>query len=86
MGGYALENFLIKKKVGPKTPIFFIDFQKMPQDFSKKQNHRGSARQFFLTLDVEKPLKKVATYTHAYDPFTAKTAHFRQSCQGKSCM
>ena len=27
-GEFVLEKFFIKKKVGPKTPIFFIDFQK----------------------------------------------------------
>ena len=54
-GGFVLENFLIKKKVGPKTPIFFIDFPKIPEDFLKKQNHRGRARQIFLALVVEKP-------------------------------
>ena len=62
MGGFVLEKFFLKKKVGPKTPIFFIDFQKMPQDFLKKQNHRGSAAQIFFTLD-EKPLQK---FTNAY--------------------
>ena len=62
MGGFVLEHFLIKKKVGPKTPIFSIDFRKMRQDFLKKQNHRGSAAQIFFTLD-EKPLQK---FTNAY--------------------
>ena len=55
MGGYVLENFLIKKEGGPKTPIFVIDFQKIPEEFSEKQNHRGSAAQIFFSLVVEKP-------------------------------
>jgi len=55
MGGYVLENFLIKKKFGQKTLIFLIDFQKMPEEFSEKQNHRGSAAQIFFSLVVEKP-------------------------------
>ena len=77
-GGFVLENFLIKKKVGPKTPIFFIDFQKMPQDFLKKQNYRGSAAQIFLTIVVEKPLKmypSIRLHTSLYvkkRPFSAK--------------
>ena len=58
----------------------------MPEDFSRKQNHRGSARQIFFTIVVEKPLKK-CTHVYAFiPPFTAKRGHFRQSCQGKSCM
>ena len=56
VGGFVLENFLTKKKkVAPKTPIFFIDFQKIPEDFLKKQNYRGSAAQIFFSLVVEKP-------------------------------
>ena len=58
----------------------------MRQDFLKKQNHRGSYRQIFFTLVVEKPLKKVPIYTPAYVPFTTKTGHFRQSCKGKPCL
>ena len=85
-GGYVLEKFLIKNKVGAKTPIFRLNFQKMRQDFLKKQNHRGSYRQIFFTLVVEKPLKNLATYTPTYVPFTAKIGHFRQSCEGNSCI
>ena len=73
-------------KIGPKTPIFRLNFQKMRQDFLKKQNHRGSYRQIFFTLVVEKPLKNLATYTPTYVPFAAKRGDFRQSCQDKSCM
>ena len=58
----------------------------MQEDFFRKQNHRGSARQIFFTLVVEKPLKKVPIYTPAYVPFTAKRGHFRQSCKGKPCL
>ena len=58
----------------------------MPEDFSRKQNHRGSARQIFFNLVVEKPLKNESMYTPVYVPFTAKIGHFRQSCKGKSCM
>ena len=85
-GGYVLENFSIKRRLAQKRLSSVSIFKKMQQDFLKKQNHRGSARQIFFCLLVEKTLKKVATYTHAYNPFTAKTAHFRQRCQGKSCM
>ena len=58
MGGYALENFLIKKEGWPENAYLLHRLSKMPQDFLRKQNHRGSARQIFLTLIVEKPLKK----------------------------
>ena len=74
MGGFVLENFWIEKKVGPKTPIFFIDFQKMPQDFLKKQNYRGSAAQIFLSL-VEKLLKNVPWYTPAFLPLPENEAN-----------
>ena len=58
----------------------------MPEDFFRKQNHRGSARQFFFNLTVEKPLKNVSRYTPLYLPFTAKRGQLGQSCKGKSCM
>ena len=59
---------------------------KMPEDFFRKQNHRGSARQIFFNLTVEKPLKNVSRYTPLYLPFTAKRGQLGQSCKGKSCM
>ena len=55
MGGYALENFLIKKEGWPENAYLLHRLSKMPQDFSEKQNHRGSAAQIFLALVVEKP-------------------------------
>ena len=61
-GGYVLENFSIKRRLAQKRLSSLSIFKKMLQDFLKKQNHRGSARQIFFTLVVEKPLKKVATY------------------------
>jgi len=48
MGGYALENFLIKKEGWPENAYLLYRLSKMPQDFSKKQNHRGSAAQIFF--------------------------------------
>ena len=74
-GGFVLEKFFIKKKVGPKTPILNVDFQKMQEDFFRKQNHRGSARQIFFTLVVEKPLKKCSTYMPLYLPLRQKEAN-----------
>jgi len=57
-GGYVLENFSIKRRLAQKRLSSASIFKKMQQDFLKKQNHRGSARQIFFTLVVEKPLKK----------------------------
>ena len=61
--------------VGPKTPIFFIDFQKMPQDFLKKQNLRGSAAQIFFSLVVEKTLKNVPRYAPSFLPLPENEAN-----------
>ena len=61
----------------------FIYFQTQIGIFA---GYRGSAGQIFFTLHVEKPLKKVATYTPTHVPFTTKTGHFRQSCKGKPCL
>ena len=47
--GFVLENFLIKKKVEPKTPIFNVDFQKKCQKiFSENKITAGALGKFFL--------------------------------------
>jgi len=48
LGGFVLENFFIKKKVGAENAYLLHPFSKMPQDFLKKQNYRGSAAQIFF--------------------------------------
>ena len=73
MGGFVLENFLIKKK--PKTPIFFIDFEKMTEDFLKKQNHRGSAAQIFFGPRGCKTFENVSMYTPAFLPLPENEAN-----------
>ena len=58
----------------------------MPEDFSRKQNHRGCTAQIFFSLVVETPLKKLRLYTPVYVPFTAKRGQLRQSSKVKSCI
>ena len=85
-GEFVLEKFFIKKEGSGKNAYLSPRFQKMSEDFFRKQNHRGASAQIFFTIVVEKPLKKVRIYTPTYVPFTAKIGHFRQSCKVKSCI
>ena len=47
-GGFVLEKFFIKKKVGPKTPILNVDFQKNARRFfPKTKSPRERSANFF---------------------------------------
>ena len=52
-GGFVLEKFSIKKKVGPKTPIFFIDFQKYNKISWKNEITAEALRKFFLASSLK---------------------------------
>ena len=79
MGGFVLENFLIKKEGRPENAYRSIDFSKNARRFLPKTKSPRKRSANFLTLVVEKPLTKVATHTSSHDPFTAKTGHLRQT-------
>ena len=52
----------------------------MPQDFLKKQNHRGSAAQIFFGPRGCKTFEK-CTYTYAcFPPFTGKRGQLGKNC------
>jgi len=58
----------------------------MLEDFSGKQNHRGSAAQIFFGPRGCKTFEKL-TYIYACIlPFTEKRGQLGLNCKGKSCM
>ena len=87
IGWFCLRKFFDKKRrLGRKRLSSSSIFRKMPEDFLKKQNHRGSAAQIFFGPRGCKTFEK-CTYTYAcFPPFTGKRGQLGKSCQGKSCM
>ena len=60
-------------------PIFRFDLKKMLEDFSEKQNHRGSAAQIFLASWL-KNLSNRYVYIRLFSPFTGKRGQLGKSC------
>ena len=67
MGGFVLENFLIKKEGWAKNAYLLHRFSKKCHKISWKNKITAEApRKFFLALVVAKPLKNVLIYTLVY--------------------
>ena len=86
MGGFVLENFLIKKEGCAKNPYLLHRFSKNARRFFPKTKSPRKRRANFFCLVVETPLKKLRLYTPVYVPFTAKRGQLRQSSKVKSCI